>query len=298
LDPFQNKYPGESPYNFVSDNPIFYADMDGRDKIITITFIGTDGRRSMIQVKDKNYFLYTKEATYNGPKYYKYDVKQELTINLQSKTSSFTSERVYSSFKEITWFEHSKLQDALSWIQRQTPTGDNSDKQQVGWRLYGLGTDMEWQNGLPRPAEGSDMEGIDISTLLELTSSVGPNSSPSELYTDIVTKWSKHAGKDMKQVLTGLEVMVDQIDNFTEVTKSLLDLVENSKKLVAEIKRKTNTSGDHSLKPESKKITSVYCRFHKTNFVTVNGVVSNKSSTEPARDTVDAHGESVKSKHK
>jgi RHS repeat-associated protein len=39
LDPLQRKYPWESHYSFVSNNPILYIDADGKDKIITHKYI-------------------------------------------------------------------------------------------------------------------------------------------------------------------------------------------------------------------------------------------------------------------
>lgn len=241
LDPLQAKYPGESHYVFVSDNPVLYADKGGRDKIVTITLIGLDGRSTMLQVIDRNFFLYSgPEAVYGGGQaYYRYNAIQSFTIDLQNKTVSVSSvEREPGSFKRISAFEYSQLSDVIPGIMGivgnliQSPkSGDNSDKEQYGWRLYGVGHDMEWQNGLPRAKEGSDPNGIDIRTLLMTTSSLSPNLSPSELYSDIVNKWMKYTGKDMKQVLTAINLMTSQIESLTEITKIMMDINEKVKEL-------------------------------------------------------------------
>ena len=44
LDPLQKKYPGESNYIFTTDNPIYYLDIDGRDKIITHIYVNERGQ--------------------------------------------------------------------------------------------------------------------------------------------------------------------------------------------------------------------------------------------------------------
>jgi RHS repeat-associated protein len=44
LDPLQRKYPGESNYAFVSNNPILYVDQDGKDKIITHIYKDENGK--------------------------------------------------------------------------------------------------------------------------------------------------------------------------------------------------------------------------------------------------------------
>ena len=36
VDPLASKYPNESPYNYVSNNPLIYIDPDGREKIVVI----------------------------------------------------------------------------------------------------------------------------------------------------------------------------------------------------------------------------------------------------------------------
>jgi RHS repeat-associated protein len=67
LDPLQKKYPNESHYAFVSNSPLLYADMDGRDKIITITIINKDGSTAISTTREIGYYKYervTQKATF------------------------------------------------------------------------------------------------------------------------------------------------------------------------------------------------------------------------------------------
>jgi RHS repeat-associated protein len=96
-DPLQKKYPNESPYNFVSQNPILYVDKDGRDKVISITLYDKNGNRTLITQTDKNYFEYKMEfeadASFgNKIKYYKTNVYEEYVIDLANpKNNTFKS---------------------------------------------------------------------------------------------------------------------------------------------------------------------------------------------------------------
>jgi RHS repeat-associated protein len=58
LDPLQKKYPNESNYVFVSGNPIIFADKDGKNRILTITYIAKDGKTTTIN------------TVYPGPTYF------------------------------------------------------------------------------------------------------------------------------------------------------------------------------------------------------------------------------------
>jgi RHS repeat-associated protein len=74
LDPLMKKYPNESNYAYVADNPIFYKDADGKDKIVTITLIGKNQKIYQSTVTDKDIFLYVKHetlGTFNPNKFYK-----------------------------------------------------------------------------------------------------------------------------------------------------------------------------------------------------------------------------------
>ena len=53
LDPLQKKYPAESPYMYVGDNPIIFNDPDGRDRIIS--YYAMDKQGNMILLGKRTY---------------------------------------------------------------------------------------------------------------------------------------------------------------------------------------------------------------------------------------------------
>jgi RHS repeat-associated protein len=105
IDPLQSKYPGESPYIFTSDNPISFADLDGRDKIwyfYVITNDGTTIQMGTDRIKNNDVTLHMDE-TMHGPDFYATDVKQTVTLDMRTNTrtvskveSDFTSRRPFS----------------------------------------------------------------------------------------------------------------------------------------------------------------------------------------------------------
>ena len=58
--------------------------------------------------------------------------------------------------------------------------GDNSDKFQYGYRIYGKGKSGEWQKGLPKPYPGAD-ESIDLGTLLDIAGGMREGESFADL---------------------------------------------------------------------------------------------------------------------
>lgn len=234
------------------------------------------------------------ENTYNGPKFYKYNIIQNLTINLQNSTAAFTSERESGTWKEINAYEYSKVSDVVNNITDAIggifSSGDNSDKEQYGWRLYGVGTSMGWQNGLPRPKEESDADGIDIAALLQLAAKVGPSSSPAELYNKIVQKWMKHTGNDMKNLLMALNVMAHELEQFAEVTSNIRELNDlSNEKPKKPVSNQNNTAPRLDPGKNKKDDGSVFCRFHKKNFVRKNGTLTTVQTKKPAIDTAESH---------
>ncbi len=93
LDPLQRKYPNESNYIFVGDNPIAFADKDGKDKIYTISVIGKDGTTTVLHYTDKTQFRYLADATYNGGIIYiKQDIYENDVIDLRYNLSKGESQ--------------------------------------------------------------------------------------------------------------------------------------------------------------------------------------------------------------
>jgi RHS repeat-associated protein len=102
LDPLQKKYPGETHFGFVSGNPIIYADVDGRDKIYTMTIIDKDGRRTTIKRVDKGYFMYKKIEGhgFGNNRYYKQDLIVNATIDLRGTKNIATYSEELGNQKE------------------------------------------------------------------------------------------------------------------------------------------------------------------------------------------------------
>ncbi|HEY4481345.1 MAG TPA: RHS repeat-associated core domain-containing protein [Candidatus Brocadiaceae bacterium] len=92
LDPLQRKYPNESNYIFTSDNPVIYADLDGRDKIYVITIIGKDGKSNTIQKTDAGFFIYKKVSVpgFGNNRYYRSDLIVSTTIDLSKNTLTYS----------------------------------------------------------------------------------------------------------------------------------------------------------------------------------------------------------------
>jgi RHS repeat-associated protein len=104
LDPLQKEYPGETPYGFVSGNPIVYADGDGRDKIYTLTLINKEGRSTTIQRVDKDFFVYKhiEVPGFGNDRYYKQDLLVNMTIDLRGHMGKATYSEELGNRTEIS----------------------------------------------------------------------------------------------------------------------------------------------------------------------------------------------------
>lgn len=91
LDPLQKKFPGETHYGFVSDNPIIYADIDGRDKIFRVTTIDKNGETHIYVSINKDFFIYTKVDVpgFGNSRYYKNDLIIEMVIDQRSNKVTY-----------------------------------------------------------------------------------------------------------------------------------------------------------------------------------------------------------------
>jgi RHS repeat-associated protein len=89
LDPLMKKYPNESHYAYVADNPLIYMDKDGRDKTITLIVITSTGPHTLLKATYPNEFKYEAHACMNGGyAYYKYDVNTTYTLDLTKNTTA------------------------------------------------------------------------------------------------------------------------------------------------------------------------------------------------------------------
>ncbi len=229
VDPLQYKYPGESPYLYTGGNPIIFTDPDGRDRIITITMIGKDGKTTQIRQVDENYFKYSWSLREDGFYFRKEDVHEHLIIDLRdieehAQNSNFehivkfTSEDVNTKYIGIGEYLNGRVR------------GNNSDEEGHGLRIYAKGHDTKWQEGLPTAAPGT--ESIDLKELLGLVGSMSPNDSPRKMFDKIINKFGGIQGSDAKQVKKAVDIMVKQIEGIAGAikrTKSMIEQVEKIK---------------------------------------------------------------------
>ncbi len=193
LDPLQAKYPGESHYNFVSNSPIFFKDIDGRDKYETITIHTKSGKVIELRKTTANYFKYkvTISATNAWNKtvqYEKADVYTNIIIDEANPDKNSYKESV-GAYSTTTWWQYSVFSD---WSLGK----DESASIKYGFHIYGGGIkDEGWQNKLPKASDGS--ESLDLGKFFELTSSLHSQLSSKSIQEDYkivnktVTSWVK-----------------------------------------------------------------------------------------------------------
>ncbi len=94
LDPLQRKYPNESHYAYVSGSPLIFADKDGRDKIITITYIDKDGKSGTTTtvIKDKyiNYQRIDKPG-FGNDIYVRYDEVVNIVVDFSKGETTYST---------------------------------------------------------------------------------------------------------------------------------------------------------------------------------------------------------------
>ena len=262
LDPLQKKYPGESNYSFVGDNPILFKDADGRDKIITITIIFKNGYTLEIQKIDKNYFKYHVDMTAHGtPDSYKSHVYESYVFDLSNSSAEngnvqFTQTEARAG--DVGLYQTTKLADVTNAILNRfralNVTGDNSDEVAYGYRLYGKGHDMGMQEGLPTAAPGT--ESVDLGDWFNLLA-ISPNESGAyESIKELVKKLGGLKGKDIEQVVKAFDIIVEKTENLTESAIKVLE----AKELAEKMKEEKKEEEQKPLKPNTPKIDCPSCR--------------------------------------
>jgi RHS repeat-associated protein len=110
VDPLQKKYPNESNYIFVSDNPILYKDADGRDKIVTTTITYRDGSTHTITkvYEGKYIIIQVKEGSKIINNYY--DIIENHTYFVNSNDNLEPGGTLYSQT-----FSHSAITKPSIW---------------------------------------------------------------------------------------------------------------------------------------------------------------------------------------
>jgi hypothetical protein len=140
VDKFTNKYPSYSPYVFAGDNPIFYQDKDGNDKIWYMNVILKDGTTITVATKrivnNQCSLHYSQTAGvdgFGGDRFYTTDVKQTVTLDLRDgKTTVSPVEDDYSSQKS---FGEGLLMKGSALFEGDNLEGKERGKQSGGWTL-------------------------------------------------------------------------------------------------------------------------------------------------------------------
>jgi hypothetical protein len=84
LDPLQKKYPGESNYTFVGNSPLLFMDVDGRDRIVTLTIIDKDGKSTTTTTVTKDEYINYQQISkpgFGNNIYVKYDIVENIVID-------------------------------------------------------------------------------------------------------------------------------------------------------------------------------------------------------------------------
>lgn len=94
LDPLQKKYPNESNYTFVSNNPLVFSDVDGRDKIYTLTMITKEGTVFTQKWREKDVFYYSKVPGkgFGNNRYFKQDILVNVVVDQRNGTGSYSQD--------------------------------------------------------------------------------------------------------------------------------------------------------------------------------------------------------------
>jgi RHS repeat-associated protein len=181
LDPSMKKNCYESNYAFVSNSPLLYADADGKDKIIVITIIGKDGLTTQIRKIDRSYFSYRLDHGMGNQYYTKADVHINLIIDNYGRDKPMTAQEALNepsrfevSREEVNRVDIGAGEYLFGKIKNfLVEAGDQSESVQYGYRMYGEGTDMAWQDGLPKVGidlgneDLNEGAGIDLKYILQ-----------------------------------------------------------------------------------------------------------------------------------
>ena len=257
VDPLQSKYPNESPYIFTSDNPIFYADRDGKDKITTVSIINKDGTVTQFTRRDTKYFDYLMDQSASGGYIYsRRDVYQHIVFDMRESAMGSSTiksvETTYGDPHEVTgghfWFGRNfnslgnTLGDLASDIR-----GDESDHVKYGYVILGRGENPEYTHGLPKAADGSEV--LDLGDWLDFAGGLREGATVEELTEDLIKKFGGVKG-DMKSVKEALDVMNNQLSNISESVAKIEDAVELIKKQKEEQSKGEGTTSA-TVKPDA-----------------------------------------------
>ena len=234
IDPLQKKYPNESPYNFTSDNPIYFADKDGKDKITIVTIIGKDGKTTQLTLRDKTQFDYMRDASAGGGYIYlKRDINETDVIDLRAthgQSALKKREISYSdqAYKSNSWeYYFYRPYKAL----KAHLTGDQSNTELVGLVIMGNNTKggLMDQNKLPKGAMGSEI--LDLGSLLSTLDLFRVGGSPTD-YLKEGTKLKRllEIADNVTKSVEKIKESKEQIDKQKEEKENAVDMLQETKK--------------------------------------------------------------------
>ncbi len=290
VDPLQKKYPNESPYAFVSDNPIFYKDADGKEKIVTITILNKDGSKTILKMVDKNYFNYhTVKGTFSTA-YQDRDHKESISLNYivdNSGDQPIITQSVYAY----------DINSNYTWEQKLIDWGSdflNNSPRKFGWSMFGGGdgispaAQMEWNSNLPT-SENTESLG-NISSLLEVAGNwreFDPLTKDGDIFKHEIYQF--YDNPFLKKLMGGT------VDNLLDAILTAQSAIEDNSSTNTTINTKKGTSNPVSI--DKTKIIHPFAGIkpgsivHPLNFppgsnIKVLSDTTGQTSSKPAKDTV------------
>ncbi|MCG2617845.1 hypothetical protein LZZ85_26325 [Terrimonas sp. NA20] len=228
LDPLQKKYPNESHYAFVSGNLILHKDADGSDKIVTITIKRNNQPDLPIRRTTKGVIEYSSKMREDGMYFREEHISENIILDLRNLHEKIKPGDVLGVISIETDNTVNRYMSGLDYALRNFKTG-NSGSVAYGFRLYGDGTDMEWQDDLPTAAHGT--ESVDISRILAITGFTSGNPGLPDVFEGVLGKiggvkvenlgvlaqFAGELGKQLENLADGFERMVAIEDQLKKI---------------------------------------------------------------------------------
>ena len=247
LDPLQKKYPSESHYAFVSNNPIIFSDVDGRDKIYTLTIINKDGSVQIQKWTDKDFFVYKHVSVsgFGNNRYYKQDLYVNVTINLTTGKGSYSQEPGSRTQIPAATYAYNKLLEFFS-----------SKNYSNGSQNSGITYTSKFSIQVDGPKTFAKIENggmVNIDALLALAGASSKSREPLKFIIDDLAEWINHGNElynsieDTKEML---EVKKDEPVLITEIVEGRWDFYERDKN--GKLTQSSRTDAEAKVRKEGK----------------------------------------------
>jgi RHS repeat-associated protein len=167
VDPFYKKFPSQSAYNYVANNPLVFLDIDGNEKDQRIIVRTENGDKVIVtKVIDKDEVKMSIQHTSNGDALYSMNIHEDLILDVRKG-----KEGVYSESKlSIRNSGFSALAD--QW-QDMTGGHEAGEIKEFGFVNTGGSVGSDWVLGL---SSAKNKENLDLSVLLSSAGKYGPES--------------------------------------------------------------------------------------------------------------------------